>query len=109
MSQYGLGLYGLDAFGGSVAPPVSPTVAPMRATNSVLNLVSPPIDDMVLLHGTADDVTIGAHVPAPIFASQIVDTELASPLVGAQFGRLTEVVLGTGLALSGNILHVVFP
>jgi hypothetical protein len=73
------------------------------------NLVNPPISDMVLLNGTLDDVTIGSHVPASIFATQITDTELASPLVGAAAGRLTEVTLGAGLALSGNVLHVVFP
>ena len=108
MSQFGLGLYGFGQY--SVTPlSTPPPGSPTRVTNSVLNLVSPPISDMVLLHGTLDDVVIGAHVPAPLYATQIVDTELASPLVGAPGGRLSEVRLGAGLALSGQVLHVVFP
>jgi hypothetical protein len=62
-----------------------------KATNSVLNLVNPPIDHMVLLQGTFDDVTIGAHVPNIARFTQITDAELTSPLVGAPAGRLTEV------------------
>jgi len=63
---------------------------------------------MVLLQGSLDDCTIGEHVPAAIFATQIADTALASPLVGALDGTLTEVLLGRGLAIAGNILYVDF-
>ena len=80
-----------------------------KASNSVLNLVDPPIDEMVLLSGTIDDVTIGAHVPAPISCTEITVTDLASPLIGAANGQLTQIFLGTGLTMSGNVLSVVFP
>jgi hypothetical protein len=33
-----------------------------EAANSALDLVDPPLDNMVLLEGTLDDITIGSHV-----------------------------------------------
>jgi hypothetical protein len=47
-----------------------------KASNSVLNLVNPPIDDMVLLSGTLDDVVIGSHVPNEAFFTDLTDTWL---------------------------------
>jgi hypothetical protein len=76
-----------------------------KASNSVLNLVNPPIDDMVLLSGTLDDVVIGSHVPQEAFFTELTDTSLAAPLIGAQHGLLTDVFLGAGLAMAGNILY----
>jgi len=80
-----------------------------KATNSVLDLVNPPIDEMVLLSGTIDNVTIGANVPRSISCTQITVTDLASPLVAAINGQLTEIFLGTGLVMSGGVLSVNFP
>jgi hypothetical protein len=80
-----------------------------KATNSVLNLVDPPISEMVLLSGSIDDVVIGANVPRSIACTQITVSELASPLVAAAEGQLTEIFLGTGLVMMGNVLSVVFP
>jgi hypothetical protein len=77
----------------------------VKASNAVLNLVDPPISDMVLLQGTLDDVVIGSHVPNAGYFTAITDTALAAPLVGAQHGLLTDVVLGAGLAMSGNVLY----
>jgi len=34
-----------------------------KATNPFLNLVNPPISNMVLQEGTLDNVVIGSHVP----------------------------------------------
>jgi hypothetical protein len=79
-----------------------------KATNSVLNLVNPPISEMVLLSGTLDDVVIGANVPRSISCTQITVTDLASPLVAAIDGQLTEIFLGTGLVMVGNVLSVMF-
>jgi hypothetical protein len=79
-----------------------------KATNSVLDLVDPPIDEMVLLSGTIDDTVIGANVPRSIACTQITVTDLASPLVAAIDGQLTEIFLGTGLVMVGNVLLVVF-
>src|SRR5579862_9465014 len=76
-----------------------------KVSNSVLNLVSPPIDNLVLLEGTFDDVVIGEHVPNEALFTELTDTSLASPLVGAPTGLLSEVFLGTGLAMSGNVLY----
>lgn len=76
-----------------------------KASNSVLNLVSPPIDNLVLREGTFDDVVIGQHVPTEATFTELTDTALASPLVGAPNGLLSEVFLGTGLAMSGNVLY----
>jgi hypothetical protein len=62
-----------------------------KASNSVLNLVSPPIDDLVLLEGTFDNVVISSHVPNEAFFTELTDTSLAAPLVGAHTGLLTNV------------------
>src|SRR6185437_4496459 len=97
MSTYGSGFYGLDFYSITHVAPPAPATPPTRVTNSVLNLVSPPISDMALLHGILDGVTIGENVPSSLYATQIVDIELASPLVGAPNGRLSEVRLGAGL------------
>lgn len=70
-----------------------------KAGNSVLNLVNPPIDNMVLLRGVFDDVVIGSHVPNVGFFTNITVTSLASPLIGAPGGRLSPVFLGTGLEI----------
>jgi len=78
-----------------------------KATNYTLDLVSPPIDNMVLLRGTLDDVVIGAHVPRVGVFTDITVTSLASPLMGAPTGLLTPVYVGAGLILTGNILSVV--
>ena len=80
-----------------------------KATTSVLDLVNPAIDEMVLLSGTIDNTTIGANVPRSIACTQIRVTGLASPLVSAIDGQLTEIFLGTGLVMTGNVLSVVFP
>lgn len=77
-----------------------------KATNSVLNLVSPPIDNMVLSEGTLNDSTIGLTVPAAGKFTSITDTGINSPLVGAPSGLLTGVELGTTLVLNGNVLDV---
>jgi hypothetical protein len=82
---------------------------PTKANNNVLNLVSPPIDDMVLLQGTLDDVVIGSHVPKIGVFTNITNTSLASPLMGAPAGLLTPVYIGAGLVLTGNVLSVVTP
>lgn len=79
-----------------------------KITNPYLNFVDPPIDDMVLLEGTLDDVVIGEHVPNEATFTELTDTSLASPLIGATTGLLSEVFLGTGLAMAGNVLYVVF-
>lgn len=70
-----------------------------KANNSVLNLVHPPIDNMVLREGAFDDVVIGSHVRNVGFFTNITDTSLASPLIGASTGRLSQVFLGTGLEI----------
>lgn len=80
-----------------------------KANNSVLDLVTPPIHNMVLLQGVMDSVVIGSTVPAPAHFTQMYDTELASPLIGAPSHRLAQVFLGNGLILTGNVLSVVFP
>jgi hypothetical protein len=77
-----------------------------KANNCVLNLVDPPIDNMVLLEGTLDNVTIGSTIPAAGQFTQITDTELASPLVGAPAGLLSQVFLGAGLTMLGNVISV---
>lgn len=73
-----------------------------KATNSTLNLVNPPIENMVLLQGAFDDVVIGSHVPNVGFFTNITDTALAgAPLVGAaSTGLLSQVFLGTGLEIA---------
>ena len=81
-------------------------MATAKASNAVLNLVNPPIDEMVLLSGSFDDVVIGSHVPSSAVFTSVTDTSLASPLVGAPNGALTQVFLGTGLAMSGNVLYL---
>lgn len=80
-----------------------------KITNSVLNLVDPPLDNLVLLEGTFDDVVIGSHVPNEAFFTELTDTSIAAPLVGAPTGLLAGVYLGNGLAMAGNVLYVVFP
>jgi hypothetical protein len=79
-----------------------------KASNSVLDLVNPPIDEMVLHSGTFDNVVIGSNVPGPITCTQIAVTDIASPLVGAINGELTQIFLGAGLTMTGNVLSVVF-
>jgi hypothetical protein len=64
---------------------------------------------MVLLQGTFDDVVIGEHVPGPAYFTNITVDTISAPLVGAANGLLQGIVLGPGLAMSGNVLHVVFP
>ena len=81
------------------------TTMTTKVTNSVLNFVDPPISDLVLLEGTFNNVVIGSHVPNEAFFTELTDTSLASPLIGASAGLLTEVFLGTGLAMSGNVLY----
>jgi hypothetical protein len=77
----------------------------LKASNSVLNLVSPPISNMVLREGTLDNVIIGSHVPNEAFFTDLTDTSLAAPLVGATTGLLSGVYLGAGLAMAGNVLY----
>lgn len=81
--------------------PAVNTTMRSKASNSVLNLVHPPIDNMVLLQGVFDDVVIGSHVPNVGFFTDVTVTSLASaPLVGAtDTGLLSKVLLGTGLEL----------
>lgn len=76
-----------------------------KVTARVVNFVDPPISDLVLESGTFDDVVIGSHVPNEAFFTELTDTSIAAPLIGAQTGLLTGVVLGTGLAMVGNILY----
>jgi hypothetical protein len=78
-----------------------------KATNSVLNLVNPPIDNMVLLEGTLDNVAIGTTVPAEAHVTSLEVTDLDSVLVGVPNGVLTEVGIGPGLSLIANVLDVV--
>lgn len=70
-----------------------------KADNTVLDLVNPPISNMVLLHGTLDNVRIGQSVPAPAYFSAITDVAIESPLVGAPANLLNQVFLGFGLAM----------
>jgi hypothetical protein len=81
------------------------TIMPGKAGNSVLNLVQPPIDNLVLLEGVFDDVVIGSHVPNVGFFTNITVTSLAgAPLVGASAGLLVPVFVGSGLQLTGGAL-----
>jgi hypothetical protein len=77
-----------------------------KASNTVLNLVSPPIDDMVLKHGILNDVVIGNDIPNIAYFTDCHVTSLNSPLVGAPSGLLSEVFLGDGLIMDGNTLSV---
>lgn len=86
-----------------------------KATNSVLNLVSPPIDDMVLLHGTLDNVVIGSHVPnTAVFTNltvaslfTITNSTVGAVLVGNGINPVAGVAPGVaGTALISNGIGV---
>jgi hypothetical protein len=49
-----------------------------KASNSVLNLVDPPIENLGLREGIFDNVVIGEHVPNEAFFTELIDTSLTS-------------------------------
>jgi hypothetical protein len=71
-----------------------------KASNSVLNLVDLPIENLVLREGIFDNIVIGEHVPNEAFFTELTDTSLASPLIGTPGGLLREVFLGVGLVMA---------
>jgi|SRR6516162_1810388 len=54
-----------------------------KASNSVLNLVDPPIWNLIFEEGVFDKVVIGQHVPNVGYFIVITDTSLAAPLIDA--------------------------
>src|SRR5277367_4219899 len=63
-----------------------------KATDPVINLVSPACSNMVLLMGTLNNVNIGLSVPGPaVFTTTQIDSGLVVPYI-PQYS----VMMGTG-------------